>query len=78
MSRKYIILDTSELSGLDFSQLKTTSINSSRKSLDGTKAIVSYEGATPDGLSGKTEYTNSQLLPIVTDMNGEWSTDSLL
>jgi hypothetical protein len=74
MAKKYIILNTSELDSLDFNELLNTSEYYVRKSTDGTKAIVSYEGTIPSGLSGKTEYTNSELLAIVNDINGEWYT----
>ena len=74
MAKKYIILNTSELSGLNFSELLNTSGDYVRKSTDETKAIVSYEGTIPSGLSEKTEYTNSELLAIVNDINGEWCT----
>ena len=76
MAKKYIILNTSELSNLDFNELLNTSGNYTRKSANGLKAIVSYEGTTPSALSGKTEYTNSQLLTIVNDVNGEWYIES--
>ena len=72
MAKKYIILNTSELDSLDFNELLNTSEDYIRKSTDGAKAIVSYEGTIPSGLSGKTEYTNSELLAIVNDINGEW------
>ena len=72
MAKKYIILNTSELDSLDFNELLNTSEDYVRKSTDETKAIVSYEGTTPSALSGKTEYTNSELLAIVNDINGEW------
>ena len=74
MAKKYIILNTSELDSLDFNELLNTSEDYVRKSTNGTKAIVSYEGTTPSALSGKTEYNNSQLLTIVNDTNGEWYT----
>ena len=72
MAKKYIILNTNELDSLDFNELLNTSEDFARKSADGTKAIVSYEGTTPSALLGKTEYTNSQLLTIVNDTGGEW------
>ena len=72
MSRKYIILNTSELDSLNFNELKTTSKNTARKKLDNSQAIVSYEGTTPSGLSGKTEYTNDQLLAIVNNIDNGW------
>ena len=74
MDRKYIIVNTSELSSLDFNELPITSEEYVRKSIDESKAIVFYRGAPPSGLSGKTEYTNSELLAIVNDINGEWYT----
>ena len=51
MAKKYIILNTSELDSLDFNELLNTSEDYVRKSTNGTKAIVSYEGTIPSGLS---------------------------
>ena len=72
MARKYIIVNTSELSSLDYNELLTTSQNTARQNLAGDKAIVSYEGTTPSALSGKTEYTNAQVQTIVDDINNGW------
>jgi len=72
MVKKYVIINTSELSGLDFNELLNTSENYVRKNVDETKAIVSYEGTTPSTLSGKTEYTNDELLNIVNDISNGW------
>ena len=70
--RKYIIINTSELSGLNFDQLKQNSENTVRRNLANNKAIVSYEGVVPDELSGKTEYTNEELLVIINNVNNGW------
>tara|TARA_R100000808_G_C2143363_1_gene151143 strand:- start:771 stop:1004 length:234 start_codon:yes stop_codon:yes gene_type:complete len=72
MSRKYIIINTSELDSLDFNQLKTTSKNTARRNVDNSQAIVSYEGTTPSALVGKTEYTNNQLCVIVNNIDNGW------
>tara|TARA_R100001594_G_scaffold30603_1_gene57271 strand:+ start:2594 stop:2827 length:234 start_codon:yes stop_codon:yes gene_type:complete len=72
MARKYIIVNTSELSSLDYNELLTTSQNTARKNLAGDKAIVSYEGTTPSALAGKTEYTNAQVQTIVDNINNGW------
>jgi len=74
--RKYVIVNTSILDELAFNELKTTSKDTVRKNVNGTKAIVSYEGTTPSGLSEETEYTNDQLRAIVDDVNGEWYIES--
>ena len=76
MSKKYIILNTSELDSLNFNELMQTSKDTVRKKLDGSQALVSYEGnVTPSGLSGKTEYTNEQLLAIIYDTDNGWETE---
>ena len=72
MARKYIIVNTSELSSLDYNELITTSSSTARQNLAGDKALVSYEGTTPSALSGKTEYTNAQIQAIVNDINNGW------
>tara|TARA_R100001594_G_C3992154_1_gene252683 strand:+ start:741 stop:977 length:237 start_codon:yes stop_codon:yes gene_type:complete len=72
MSRKYIIINTSELSGLDYNELLTTSENTARKNLAGDKALVSYEGITPNTLSGKTEYNNTEVQAIINNTDNGW------
>ena len=60
--KKYVILDTAEISSVDFNQVLETSIDSLRYSLDGTKTFVKFEGDTPSFLEGKTQYTHSEIL----------------
>jgi len=72
MARKYIIVNTSELSSLDYNELLTTSQDTARQNLAGDKAVVSYEGTTPSALSGKTEYTSAQIRTICDDINNGW------
>jgi len=72
MSRKYIIINTSELSGLNYNELLTTSENTARKNLAGDKALVSYEGTTPSALSGKTEYNNTEVQAIINNTDNGW------
>ena len=55
--RKYVIINTSEVSGVDFNQVIEKSANDLRYSVDGNKAVVKFEGATPSFLVGKTQYT---------------------
>jgi len=72
-NRTYVIADTSEVSGFDFSQLIDIDESYSRKSLDGSKILARYEGEQPSFLSGKTEYTHSEMLTILA--TAEWSSD---
>ena len=72
MAKKYVIINTSELSSLDYNELTITSSSTARQNLAGDKALVSYEGTTPSALSGKTEYTVAQIKTIVDDVNNGW------
>jgi len=68
--RKYVIVNSSEVSNLDFSQLVDSS-ETSRYSLDDSKILVRFEGDTPSFLIGETHYTNEEILPILA--GAEWT-----
>ena len=72
-SHTYVIIDASEVSSVDFEQVINTSADMLRYSVDGTKTFVKYEGAQPSFLSGKQEYTHSEILAILA--TDEWSSD---
>lgn len=69
--RTYCIIDASDVSSVDFDQVAETSADTLRYSLDGTKTFVKYEGDQPSFLSGKTEYTHSEILAILS--GDEWT-----
>tara|TARA_R100000808_G_C2120321_1_gene131764 strand:+ start:734 stop:961 length:228 start_codon:yes stop_codon:yes gene_type:complete len=69
-NRKYVIITASEVSSVDFSQVLETSASTLRYNNAGTKTFVKFEGDTPSFLSGKTQYTHSEML---TELNkSEW------
>ena len=76
-NRKWVIISKDDVSSVDFSQVLETSANTLRYSNDGNKTFVKYEGSQPSFLSGKTEYTHSQILAILNDVDGEWYIDVL-
>mgnify|MGYP000480269143 CR=1 FL=1 len=71
MSRKYVIINTDEVDSVDFSQVAETSADTLRYSVDGTQTFVKYEGEQPSFLSGKQEYTHSEILAILA--TDEWT-----
>ena len=75
MSKVYVIIDADEVRAVDFSQVFEPSADTLRYNVDpaGTKTFVKFEGATPDFLEGKTQYTHSELLNTLA--TSEW-TDS--
>ena len=69
--RTYCIIDTSEVSSIEFDQVLQTSVKSLKYSLDGTKTFVKYEGTQPFYLLGKTKYTHEEILAILA--GDEWT-----
>jgi len=72
MAKKYVILNSTEVSSINFSQVQETSTDTLRWNIDQTKTFVKFEGDTPSFLTGKTQYTNDQMLAMLDDVNGEW------
>jgi len=72
MAKKYVILNSTEVSSINFSQVQETSTDTLRWNVDQTKTFVKFEGDTPSFLTGKTQYTNEQMLAMLDDVNGEW------
>ena len=73
MSRKYVIINADEVDSVDFSQVDETSADTVRFSTDGSQTFVKYEGDQPSFLSGKQEYTHSEILTILA--TDEWTPD---
>ena len=71
--RNYVIIDSSEVSSVDFDQVLETSPSTLRYNLAGTQTFVKFEGDTPSFLEGKTAYDRSEMLTILA--NEEWSSD---
>lgn len=71
MDRKYVILNLDEIDSIDFNQVMETEASKVRKSVDGSKFFVKFEGDTPSFLEGKTIYSHSEILAILA--TDEWS-----
>jgi hypothetical protein len=72
---KYVIIESSDVSLVDFSQVLETSSDTLRYNNNDTKTFVKFEGDTPSFLDGETQYTHSEILAILNDENGEWYTE---
>ena len=73
---KYAILNTSDINTVDFSKVKQTDANSVRKTLDGSKFIVKFEGDTPDFLEGVTLYTTQEIIEIFWNIANGWQLEA--
>lgn len=69
MSRTYLIIKTSELGAVDFSQVLETSANTLVRSLDGTQTFIKWDGDQPTFVASLTEtkgpYTKAELRAIL-------------
>jgi len=76
--RQFMIFNVSELPLIDFSQVLETSIDTVRRSVDGTKTFVKWDGNTiPSSVDLLTTkegpYTYEEILTILS--GPEWSQD---
>ena len=74
-NRKFMIFNVSELDQIDFTQVYETSVDTVRKSVDGTKTFVKWDGAIPDCINNLTTkegpYTYDEILIILS--TEEWT-----
>ncbi len=68
-NRKFMIFNVSELNQINFTQVLETSSESVRKSVDGTKTFVKWEGSMPqcviDLTTSEGPYTYEEMLQIL-------------
>jgi hypothetical protein len=68
-NRRFIIFDVTELDHIDFEQVIESSADTVRKSMDGTKTFVKWEGETPECIgtltTQKGPYTYEEIIKIL-------------
>ena len=73
--REFMIFNVSELNTIDFTQVHETSVDTVRKSVDGTKTFVKWDGVTPECVNNLTTkegpYTYDEILMILS--RSEWT-----
>ena len=74
-NRHWVIITLSDYTDDELQELVAnaiqTSISTLRKSLDGTLAILKWDGDTPSVFNGMTQYSHNQILTI---LNGsDWT-----
>jgi hypothetical protein len=79
-NRVFMIFNTSELDQIDFTQVHETSKDTVRRSLDGTKTFVKWDGEMPECVNNLTtkegSYTYEEILSILSTI--EWSDENIL
>ena len=75
-NRKYVIINASDVSSIDFSLVIENNESSLRYNNAGNKTFVKFEGDTPSFLDGKTQYTHQEILSELNVDNGWVSEDT--
>ena len=74
-TREFMIFNVSELDKIDFTQVHETSIDTVRRSVDGEKTFVKWDGVTPTSVAALTTsegpYTYDEILSILA--TPEWT-----
>ena len=74
--RNYLIIPTTEVSKVDFTQVCETSAETLRKSVDETKTFIKWDGEAPafvaDIVGAEGPYTHAEILEILS--GAEWTT----
>ena len=61
-NRKWVIVNVSDITDEMISSAIQTSMDTLRKTLNGNKAILKWDGDTPSCFDGMTTYTHSEIL----------------
>ena len=74
--RHYVIISSSDVPNIDFTQVMETSAETLRFSLDDTLTFVKYDGDMPSSVtacsSKSQEYSHSEILAILNADDGVW------
>lgn len=80
--RNFIIFNTSELDQIDFDQVLETSVDTVRKSVDGSLTFVKWDGEMPDCVVNLTTkdgpYSYEEMLDILNGSDWTVPYDSVL
>ena len=78
-NRKWVIITLADYTNEQLEDLVVNAIQSSvdtlRKSVDNTKAILKWDGDTPSCFDGMTTYTHSEILTTLA--TSEWTTEEI-
>ena len=72
-NRKWVIVNISDITDEMIANAAQTSMGSLRKTNDGSKAILKWEGDTPSCFDGMTTYSHSEILTELA--KSDWSSN---
>ena len=70
--KHYIIINTSDIDIVDFSEVSNKNADNLRMNKDATKCIICYRGRQPICVDGYKEYTHIEILKLIQPNTSEW------
>ena len=72
-SRKYVIIPLSKVEDINHSEIVQKNAQSLRLSKDGEYTFVKFDtDTTPSFLDGLTQYSHTEILAVLNDVDGIW------
>ena len=72
-NRKWVIVNVSDITEEMIESAMQSSMSTLRKTIDGSKAILKWEGDTPSCFDGMTTYSHSEILEELA--KSDWTPD---
>jgi hypothetical protein len=75
-NRKWVIVNNSDITDEMIASAIQTSRDTLKHTVSGTdKVILKWDGSTPSVFNGMTTYNHSQILVILNDPDGDWTSE---
>ena len=73
--KKFVIINSSQVSSVNFNEVMEDSASTLRYNLDGTQTFVKFDGDTPSFVTNETIYSLSEFYEFTSDYNNGWEVD---
>ena len=73
--KQFVIINSSQVSSVNFNEVMETSTNTLRYNLDGTQTFVKFNGDTPSFITSETIYSEDEFKEIMNNYDNGWEVD---
>jgi len=73
--KQFVIINSSQVSSVNFNEVMEDSANTLRYNLDGTQTFVKFTGDTPSFVTSETIYSEDEFREIMNNYDNSWEVD---
>lgn len=73
--KKFVIINSNQVSSVNFNEVMEDSANTLRYNLDGTQTFVKFTGDTPSFVTSETIYSEDEFREIINNYDNSWEVD---